>query len=144
MIVKIKKSKNVLKIKYISNKIKYCEKIIDNKEFDIDENSYFTVIKYDTDFDTKDKIILYSLKMIFLNVFLMIVDFCGYIQDGKSFYYVKYKFKCVSGCEIDGNDLENEQFTKKRTVGTLFNVLYVILSFSLFGLLILMIMIFLK
>lgn len=67
MIVKIKKSKNVLKIKYISNKIKCCEKIIDNKEFDIDENSYFTIIKYDTDFDTKDKIILYSLKMIFLN-----------------------------------------------------------------------------
>ena len=46
MIVKIKKSKNVLKIKYISNKIKCCEKIIDNKEFDIDENSYFTIIKY--------------------------------------------------------------------------------------------------
>lgn len=67
MIVKIKKSKNVLKIKYISNKIKYCEKIIDDKELDIDENSYFTIIKYDTDFDTKDKIILYSLKMIFLN-----------------------------------------------------------------------------
>lgn len=142
MIVKIKKSKNVLKIKYISNKIKYCEKIIDDKELDIDENSYFTIIKYDTDFDTKDKIILYSLKMIFLNVFLMIVDFMGYIQDGKSFYYVKYKFKCVSDYEIDGNDLENEQFTKKRTVETLFNALYVILSFSLFGLLILMIMIF--
>ncbi len=91
-----------------------------------------------------DKIFLYSLKMIFLTVFLMIVDFMGYIQDGKSFYYVKYKFKCISDCEIDGNDLENEQFTKKRTVETLFNTLYLILSFSLFGLLILMIMILVK
>ncbi len=82
--------------------------------------------------------------MIFLSVFLMIVDYCGDIQDGQSFYSVKYKFKCVSDCEIDGNDLENEQFTKKRTVETLLNALYLILSFIFFCLIILMIMIFLK
>lgn len=69
MIVKIKKSKNVLKIKYKSNGKKHCEKITDDKEFNIDENSYFKIIKYDTDFDSKEKIILYSLKMIFLSVF---------------------------------------------------------------------------
>ena len=82
--------------------------------------------------------------MIFLSVFLMIVDYCGDIQDGKSFYSVKYKFKCVSDCDNDGNDLENEQFTKKRTVETLLNALYLILSFIFFGLIILMIMIFVK
>ena len=69
MIVNIKKSKNVLKIKYKSNGKKHCEKITADKEFNIDENSYFKIIKYDTDFDSKEKIILYSLKMIFLNVF---------------------------------------------------------------------------
>ena len=55
MIIKVKKSKNILKIKYKSNGKKHCEKIIDEKEFDIDENSNFTIIKYDTDFDTKEK-----------------------------------------------------------------------------------------
>ena len=144
MIIKVKKSKNILKIKYKSNGKKHCEKIIDEKEFDIDENSNFTIIKYDTDFDTKEKIILYSLKMIFLSVFLMMVDYFGDMQDSKSFYYVNYRFKCVSDYVIDGNDLENEQFTKKRIAETLFNALYLILSFILFGLIILIIMIFVK
>lgn len=82
--------------------------------------------------------------MIFLSVFLMMVDYFGDMQDSKSFYYVNYRFKCVSDYVIDGNDLENEQFTKKRTVETLFNALYLILSFILFGLIILIIMIFVK
>lgn len=136
MVIKIKAKNNTLKIKYKSNGKKYFKKITDEEEFDIDENSYFKVIKYDTNFDTKDKIILYSLKMIFLIIFLMIVDFCGYLSDGKSFYYVKYQFKCVSDSLIDGNDLENEKYTKKRTVESLFNTLYLILSFSLYGLII--------
>ena len=54
MIVNIKKSKNVLKIKYKSNGKKHCEKITADKEFNIDENSYFKIIKYDTDFDSKE------------------------------------------------------------------------------------------
>lgn len=69
MIVNVNKSKNVLKIKYISNGIKYKEIIMDKKEFDIDENSFFTIIKYDVNFDNKEKIILYSLKMLFLSIF---------------------------------------------------------------------------
>lgn len=54
MIVNVNKSKNVLKIKYISNGIKYKEIIMDKKEFDIDENSFLSIIKYDVNFDTKD------------------------------------------------------------------------------------------
>ena len=115
------------------NGIKYKEIIMDEKEFDIDENSYFTIVKYDVNFDNKKKIIFYSLKMILLSIFLLIIDSFGDIQKNDSFYYMSYRFKCISNCVINGDNLDNDNFNKKRTVEAFFNTLYLILSFIIFG-----------
>jgi hypothetical protein len=136
MIVKVKKETNLLKIKYISKGKKYKETITGEKEFNVDENSYFAIIKYDILFDNKEKAILYSLKMIFLSVILLLMDALD-IQKSTSYYFINYKFKCVSDCQIiNGDNLDNESFVKRSTKEYLFNTIYLILSFIFFGLII--------
>lgn len=127
MIINVSESKNVLKIKYKSKGKKYKDLIDGKKDFDIDENSVFTLIKYDYNFDDKKKIILYSFRMVFLSIILMIIDNFGDIQNNNSFCYIKYKFKCDSNYVINGNDLDNEKFIKKYQFDTYFNIIYLIL-----------------
>lgn len=136
MIVNIHKSNKILKIKYLSNGKKYKEIIDNDKIIDIDENSIFVIIEYDSNFDDKTKIFLYSIKMIFISIFLMIIDNFSDIQKNNSFYYNKYKFKCTSNCIINCEKLDEECFIEKRSTESFFNTIYLILSFMLLGLVI--------
>lgn len=136
MIVKVNKSQYLIKIKYVSNNKTYIEKITDERTFEIDKNTFFTITKYDSNFDTKYKILLYSIKMILFSVILMVLDSFGDIQDCKSFFYISYRFRCDSNCTINADEIESENFDKKKSKENLFNAFYLISSFLFLGIII--------
>lgn len=136
MMVNIHRSNKILKVKYLSKGEKHKEIIDNDRTLDIDENSIFTIIEYDVNFDNKTKIILYSIKMILISIFLMIIDSFGDIQKNKSFYYKKYKFTCTSNCNINGDQLDEENYIKKKNAESFLNTFFLILSLIVFGIVI--------
>lgn len=127
-----------IKLEFIQNKKKIKKYIIDDYSFDYDDDTIIKLTVYDNDFNSLSKRVLKSLKMIFLALFLMILDTFGPLDYTKSFYKNKYYIENVND-SIDISRIENIKIKKVRRYSMLYNSLYVISGIILLGLLVFLI-----